>query len=121
MKPQRFTLRKEYFGGLVYDAKTMAVEILNPDEYEFLAAITKRLKSANTCHKARIDFFIQKGCINHKNEKYTSPSMRSVPPPKHIRKGVLSAPIRATVLGYGGEIANGKLIGDDPQCFVPLL
>lgn len=94
MKPQRFTLRKEYFGGLVYDAKTMAVEILNPDEYEFLAAITKRLKFASTYPETCIDFFIQKGFINHKNGKYTSPSMRFVPPPKYIRKGVLSAPIR---------------------------
>lgn len=45
--PDRFTLRKEYFGGLVYDA--------------------------------------------------------------------------ATVLGFGGEIKGGKLIGEDPQCFVPLI
>lgn len=28
---------------------------------------------------------------------------------------------RATVLGCGGEIKNNKLIGDDPQCFAPLI
>jgi len=28
---------------------------------------------------------------------------------------------RATVLGFGGKIAHGKLIGDDPQCFASLM
>lgn len=28
---------------------------------------------------------------------------------------------RATVLGYGGEIGDGKLIGEDPQCFASLM
>lgn len=93
MKPQRFTLRKEYFGGLVHDAKTMAIEILKPDEYEFLAAITRGLPPP-ICSKIRIDSFIQKGFISHKNGKNTSPELRSVYPPKHIRKNVLSAPIR---------------------------
>lgn len=94
MKPQRFTLRKEYFGGLVYDAKTMAVEILKPDEYEFLEAVTKKSPVIHTCPITRIDSFVQKGFIFLKKENYTSPSMRSVSPPKHIREGVLSAPIR---------------------------
>lgn len=94
MKSQRYTLRKEYFGGLVYDAKTMGVEILNPDEYEFIDAVAKGIKSVNTCSKTRIDFFIKKGFISPKNEKYTSTTLRSVSPPKHIRNGVLSAPIR---------------------------
>lgn len=28
---------------------------------------------------------------------------------------------RATVLGHGGQIKDGKLIGQDPQCFAPLI
>lgn len=95
MKPQRFTLRKEYLGGLVYDAKSMAVELLNPDEYLFLVSSAKKSPSpAKVCAKERINAFVQKGFISGKNEKYAALSMRSVPPPKHIRNEVLSAPIR---------------------------
>jgi len=94
MKPQRFTLRKEYFGGLIYDAKTTAIEILTPEEYKFLAAITNRSKTLPICSKTRIDSFLQKGFINLKNGTYISPSLRSITPPKNLRKNILSAPIR---------------------------
>lgn len=85
MKPQRFTLRKEYFGGLVYDAKTMAVEILTSNEYAYLAAAAEGLPLP-PCSKTRVKSFMQKG--------YTTSLLRSVRPPKQIRNNVLSAPIR---------------------------
>lgn len=33
---KRFTLRKECFGGILHDTKTMSCEILTPEEYSFL-------------------------------------------------------------------------------------
>ena len=68
MNPKRFTLRKEYFGGLIYDSKTATVKLLTPDEYE------------------RAKKFIYPG--------YTDENTRSVTPPKHIRDNVLTAPLR---------------------------
>lgn len=97
MKPHRFTLRKEYFGGLIHDAKTMAVELLTPEEYSFLSSIASKSSrvSTNTCSQNRIVEFLRKGFIvGEKNDTYIVPSMRSVPPPKQIRKDVLTAPIR---------------------------
>ncbi len=94
MKPKRFTLRIEYFGGLVHDAKTMAIELLNASEYRFLASVANgSLPPDCTCSQKRIEIFIQKGFIQRRKGTYQS-TMRSVPPPKHIYKGVLTAPIR---------------------------
>ena len=91
MNPKRFTLRKEYFGGLVYDAKTAGIELLTSDEYYFLDAITKEKTYPKVKRSAE---FVKKGFIEERNGAFSSPNMRSVIPPKRIRKNVLTAPIR---------------------------
>jgi len=40
MIKKRFTLRKEYFGGIVHDAKTMVCHILNETEFRVLRIIS---------------------------------------------------------------------------------
>jgi radical SAM protein with 4Fe4S-binding SPASM domain len=94
--PHQFTLRKEYFGGLIHDAKSMDIELLCPEEYLFLESIASQSKrcNINVPQKNRINEFIKKGFIEYKNGILKAMSMRSVSPPKHIRDMVLTAPIR---------------------------
>lgn len=68
MNPKQFTLRKEYFGGLIYDSKTANVMLLTPAEYE---------QAKNFTYPG-----------------YTEANTRPVPPPKNIHANVLTAPIR---------------------------
>lgn len=93
MNSRRFTLRQEYFGGLIHDAKTMAIEILNPLEYAFLSAITKGLPPPQISPSSR-DEFMEKKFIQYSDNAYSSPNLRAIIPPKHIRYGLLTAPIR---------------------------
>jgi mycofactocin biosynthetic radical S-adenosylmethionine protein MftC len=48
-KRNRFILRKEYFGGLIYDRSNMGVEILDVEEYDFMRQLkTNQLRQAKT-------------------------------------------------------------------------
>jgi radical SAM protein with 4Fe4S-binding SPASM domain len=100
--PDRFTLRKEYFGGLVLDSHSPKAEFLNPQEYEFLS----RLKEAegvffssvlenNPDLAKRVNAFAQTGFIERGLQgEVILTNIRLVSPPDQIRDGVLTAPIR---------------------------
>ncbi|MBU0619268.1 hypothetical protein KKD62_03470 [Patescibacteria group bacterium] len=69
--PARFTLRQEYFGGLVYDVHTAKYELINPSEYEFLASLAEaeqvffdRAIRSNKIFASRISVFKQLGFID---------------------------------------------------------
>lgn len=96
MKPYRYTLRKEYFGGLIHDAITLSIELLTPQEYQFLYAVIRTPTSdTKTIPHDRIQTFIQKGFLTQQsNGHYIGNQIRSIKPPKHIRHGVLTAPLR---------------------------
>jgi len=87
--PKRFTLRKEYFGGIIHDAKTLNIELLTMNEYEYLVSQIENNKKKRefSLPMPRINEFIKKGFLQ-KN------TIRVVSPPKVIRSGVLTAPIR---------------------------
>jgi len=87
--PKRFTLRKEYFGGIVHDAKTLHIELLTDNEYAYLVSQINNntIKKEFSLTAQRINEFIKKGFL-HEN------SLRIVTVPKNIRTGVLTAPIR---------------------------
>lgn len=51
--PARFTLRKEYFGGLIYDSQTAKYELIDPKEYDFISEIAEHVEIALiTCGSA---------------------------------------------------------------------
>ncbi len=93
---KRYTLRKEYFGGLIHDAKTTAVEFLTNHEYDFIVSVLNKNSSlTNKKKKLRINEFVKKGYIQPAgNGQFISKGMRVIKPPKHIRNGILTAPIR---------------------------
>jgi len=98
-KIYRYTLRKEYFGGIIHDTKTLNIEILTKDEYTFIASIVKGLKiKKNLGEKlatTKVKQFINKGyIITNKKGRLEAPEMRSIKPPKKINEGMLTAPIR---------------------------
>lgn len=98
--PFRYTLRKEYFGGILHDSKTLNVELLTKDEYNFLVQVVKDNSSILKTKKwkiseKRMNEFIKKGYIKLSEKgSFESVNMRVVAPPSLIRNGVLTAPIR---------------------------
>lgn len=100
--PNRFTLRKEYFGGLVLDSHSPKNEFIQPDEYEFLselketeAAIYDQVAQNNPNLAQRVDAFAQTGFVEKgPNGEILLTNIRLVDPPQTIREGVLTAPIR---------------------------
>lgn len=100
--PARFTLRQEYFGGFVYDAKTAKHELVNPDEYKFLNrlasaenAVFEQSVLANKELGQRISTFKKFGFIDaHEDGRLSLVSFRLVQPPSYIPDGMLTAPIR---------------------------
>lgn len=97
-RPKRFTLRKEYFGGLVYDAKLANTTLLDVDEYAFLISISNNNKQAGSLSeklKKRIKKFASIGFISiPSSHNIKLLHTRVIPPIKQYKKGVLSAPIR---------------------------
>lgn len=87
------TLRKEYFGGILHDARTMSCELLNQEEFNWLAYLIKEGKK----------FFEKEKETLKVNERFKAklkafgkdfPSkVRVITPPK-IPDGCLSAPLR---------------------------
>lgn len=100
--PARFTLRKEYFGGLVYDAKTAKYLLLSQKEYDFLSNLTIKIKrrfakiiKKDNQLQERILAFKKFGFVKEdQNDQMTLISTRVIKPPSLIPKGMLTAPIR---------------------------
>lgn len=100
MNPKRFTLRKEYFGGVLHDAMSMSCEVLTPDDFEFLRGLdAKRLpeeelggRSQQLQDKARA--WQQKGAIAVENGMVVLAGTRLIPKPDRIPEGCLTAPLR---------------------------
>jgi sulfatase maturation enzyme AslB (radical SAM superfamily) len=47
MPEYRFTLRREYFGGVLHDAREISCDVLSPPEYGFLKSLDAGVGSAN--------------------------------------------------------------------------
>lgn len=100
-QPDRFTLRKEYFGGLVYDAAKAKVELLRPPEYDLLVRLVSaeeqlfesQLQSTPEMAK-RLKVFRKVGFIDaHTDGRLTLTSVRLVPTLEPLPDGMLTAPI----------------------------
>lgn len=100
--PSRFTLRKEYFGGFVHDARTTGYEVLNPTEYGFVIDLAKAEKVVfdtvlgnNPELASRVQTFANFGFLDIDPEQgVTLTNVRVIPPAPKIYEGVLTAPIR---------------------------
>jgi len=98
--PARFTLRKEYFGGFVYDAQTARYELINQDEYKFLIGLegtenTIFEQSLGEQLRQRLPVFQKFGFIDVYEDGILSlVNLRFVEPPSYIPEGMLTAPIR---------------------------
>lgn len=101
-KPQRFTLRKEYFGGIIHDVKTMSCELLTPKEFLLLSdfkngkfSFVKDLERLDVKTRNTIDRLQTKGVIAISDSgKLSIEKTRFVEPPLQIPQGCLTAPIR---------------------------
>lgn len=101
-EPSQFTLRKEYFGGLVHDASTAKYELLNPEEYVFMSrlehvddALFDQAINNNELLRERAQKFVKVGFLDvDNNGRVSLVNVRVIPPPLVIPEGKLTAPIR---------------------------
>lgn len=118
-RPDRFTLRKEYFGGLVYDANEGRVELLRPPEHDLLTRLASAEEQlfetqsrANPELDQRLSVFRKAGFIDvHANGQLTLTSVRVVPALEPMPEGILTAPIR--VFDSITQFCNFEC----PQCY----
>lgn len=103
---KRFTLRKEYFGGIVHDAKDCSCDILDHDEYmclensmvgsdgkdEYLAWAF--VKTAKESTKKKFALLEKKGVIREALSCFVVENIRLVVSPLIIPNACLTAPIR---------------------------
>jgi radical SAM protein with 4Fe4S-binding SPASM domain len=96
--PNKFTLRKEYFGGLIYNSKTTKITILDKKEYKFLIELSSKNKISQkllTKHKKLIKKLIALGVLKTtSNKSILLQNTRKIFPITNLKKNVLSAPIR---------------------------
>ena len=100
--PDRFTLRKEYFGGLVLDSRSPRNEFLQPQEYEFLSRLKEaegvffdKVLESNPDLAQRVNTFVETGFVERgPNGELLLTNIRLITPPDQIRDRVLTAPIR---------------------------
>lgn len=118
-RPERFTLRKEYFGGLVYDAAKAKVELLRQAEYDLLARLASaeeqmfefQLQSIPEISE-RLKVFKKIGFVDaHTDGCLTLTSARIIPVLNPLPEGILTAPIR--VFDSETQFCNFEC----PQCF----
>lgn len=99
--PERFTIREEYFGGLVYDAAKAKTILLEPKEFQLLEQLSKKddqlfdeLTKENEPLRERLIDFEKMGFVTKsENEIITLVSARLVKP-EIIPTSCLTAPIR---------------------------
>lgn len=118
-RSDRFTLRREYFGGLVYDAAKTKVELLRPPEYSLLTRLASaeeqmfesQLQSDSEIAE-RLRVFQKIGFIDaHTDGRLTLTSVRIVPSLELLPEGMLTAPIR--VFDSVTQFCNFEC----PQCY----
>lgn len=118
-QPDRFTLRKEYFGGLVYDSAKAKVELLYPPEYDLLVRLASaeeqlfesKLQSSPEMAE-RLKIFRKVGFIDaHTDGRLTLTNVRLVPALEPLPEGMLTAPIR--VFDSETQFCNFEC----PQCY----
>lgn len=117
--PSRFTLRKEYFGGLVYDAKNAKVELLQPPEHDLMTRLAlaedqifESQLEINPELSQKLKIFKKAGFIDvHANGQLTLTSVRIVPVLEPMPKGMITAPIR--VFDSITQFCNFEC----PQCY----
>ncbi|MDP3983363.1 MAG: radical SAM protein [bacterium] len=91
--PARYTLRQEYFGGLVYDSKRAKVELLSPEEYQLLAGVAAGSVASDVVGDGT-ERFSSLGWVTSEGGVLVAQSMRSVKPPDKLPERSLTAPIR---------------------------
>lgn len=99
-KPERFTLREEYFGGIVHDVKEMNCHILNSRQYGLLSMILDdtevipiREYEEIGYDKSEIEKFADMGILTIESDKMRVKGARKVKQ-LPIKNGCLAAPIR---------------------------
>jgi len=117
--PNRFTVRKEYFGGLVYDSVKATVDLLKPPEHDLLIKLALAEEQifesqiqGNPETSQRFKAFKKTGLIEvHDNGLLTLTSVRVIPPLNPLPEGMLTAPIR--VFDSITQFCNFEC----PQCY----
>jgi len=94
---KRFTLRQEYFGGIIHDSKNMFCEIISPGQFDLLANMTNGQNG--TIHENDLSVDIQKlkdkGIISTDSDGLIRlNNIRLVDPPAIIPDDCLTAPLR---------------------------
>lgn len=100
--PQRFTLRKEYFGGIIHDATEMMCDILSPDAFDLFRQMSSgkeftetELASKGEDTRKVIETLRKKEAIvSGPGGRLVLVNTRYIIPPEKIPDGCLTAPIR---------------------------
>ena len=99
----RFTLRKEYFGGLVHDAKAMTCHVLSPSEYSLLRTIVGMMTVEGvptfslSGNSTALERFKKIGLLEevpNRPDNVRVVGIRLIAPPENIPDHCLTAPIR---------------------------
>ena len=92
MDTHRFTLRKEYFGGILHDVEALTCEVLSPSEYGVLA----RSAAAGSADPAwhRLGLAVGRRVGSAGGVLAFLAALRPVPPAPIIPQNCLTAPIR---------------------------
>lgn len=98
-KPERFTLREEYFGGIVHDVKEMTCHILSKRQTGLLSMISDdtevipiREYEEIGYDKSEMEKFADMGILSFESDKMRVKGIRKVRLP--VKNGCLTAPIR---------------------------
>lgn len=116
---KRFTLRKEYFGGFVYDSQTAKSELITPQEYSFIESLDRadndlltKAQVANPEFLQRVKVFKKIGFIEQAESGAVSMvNIRVIEPLGNLPQGMLSAPIRVF------DTYTKKCNFDCPPCY----
>ena len=121
IEKKRFTLRKEYFGGLLHDTEKMEVQTFDKNEFNLLKELnTKKGRVvASQTGSAQIQFekIINNLIKNNTVDADLNPiNLRTVIPPIPIVECTLMAPLRVyDTYGYGCNLHCARCLNESER------
>ncbi|MFA5776861.1 MAG: radical SAM protein [Parcubacteria group bacterium] len=97
-RSRRFTIRNEYFGGLIYDSLSGEISIIDSGKFNFLEYLCHEgsidIKSINESNEKNVEDFVKMGLIKKNAYKICISNCRLVKSKSIKSKNCLSAPLR---------------------------
>jgi radical SAM protein with 4Fe4S-binding SPASM domain len=118
---KRWTLRPEYFGGIIHDAVETTCEILNPRQFDLLKNLDSEegRKNASSVMDVDQDFYVLGGKLMGKgavDEDFNPIDIRLVEHPIPLPEGTLASPIRVyDTYGYGCNLSCKRCLNESSR------